>query len=121
MMNDMLMRLMAQMRENRQGAQMPVGMAPPQQPLPQGQALQPFMASGPYGQQALQLAGLLGGPPGGPGGAPSMPGAMPPGVPPRRVGGAPYTPGLFMPGFRPDIDTPVRGGGGRTPYPIRPV
>lgn len=39
-----------------------VGMAPPQQPLPApGQALQPFMATGPYGQQALQLAGLAGG------------------------------------------------------------
>lgn len=38
-----------------------VGMAPPQQPLPGGQALQPFMANGPYGQQALQLAGLTGG------------------------------------------------------------
>jgi hypothetical protein len=36
-----------------------VGMAPPQQPLPApGQALQPFMANGPYGQQAMQLAGM---------------------------------------------------------------
>lgn len=38
-----------------------VGMAPPQQPLPGGQALQPFMTSGPYGQHALQLAGLMSG------------------------------------------------------------
>lgn len=64
-----------------------VGMAPPQQPLPggtptmgnhmmPGQALQPFMASGPYGQQAMQMAGLLG--PGGPG----------MGMPQRPVGGA---------------------------------
>jgi hypothetical protein len=37
-----------------------VGMAPPQQPLP-APPPQPFMASGPYGQQAAQLAGLLGG------------------------------------------------------------
>jgi hypothetical protein len=35
-----------------------VGMAPPQQPLPPGQALQPFMAAGPYGQQAMNLAGV---------------------------------------------------------------
>jgi hypothetical protein len=44
-----------------------VGMAPPQQPMPQ-QPLQPpqmgnhmFNPVGPYGQQAVQLAGLLGG------------------------------------------------------------
>jgi hypothetical protein len=36
-----------------------VGMAPPQQPIP-GVPPQPFLASGPYGQQALQLSGLLG-------------------------------------------------------------
>jgi len=39
---------------------LPVGMAPPN-PQIQGPAPQPFMASGPYGQQAMQLAGLLGG------------------------------------------------------------
>lgn len=40
-----------------------VGMAPPQQPpLPSPiQQPQPFMASGPFGQQAMRMAGLLGG------------------------------------------------------------
>lgn len=42
-------------------ARPPVGMAPPQQQLPPPQQ-QPFMASGPYGQQAMQMAGLLGPP-----------------------------------------------------------
>lgn len=89
------------------------GLAQPQ-PIPggSGQALQPFMANGPFALQALRLAGLLSGQ----GGAPP-PGAMPPGIPPRPVMGSPYpsrpyTPGRFMPGFRPGVDTPIIGGGG---------
>ena len=41
-------------------------MGPPQQPIPGptmgNHMMQPFQPSGPYGQQALQLAGLLGNP-----------------------------------------------------------
>jgi hypothetical protein len=40
--------------------QIPVGMAPPQQPLPPPMpgTTHPSMASGPYGQQAMQMAGV---------------------------------------------------------------
>jgi hypothetical protein len=101
------------------GGELPVGMAPLQQPLPggspPGQALQPFMTNGPYGLQALRLAGLLGGA-GTPGAAPGQPpGAQLP------VMGRPYTPGLFMPGFRPGIDQPRRGRPPQGRLPIRPV
>ncbi len=50
----------------------PVGMAPPQQPLPNPQmGNHMFNPAGPYGQQALHLAGLLGG------GQPGMQGHQP--------------------------------------------
>jgi hypothetical protein len=55
------------------GAAPPVGMAPPQQQLPppmMGNHM--FQPAGPYGQQAVQLAGLLGGG-GAPGGVPKQP------------------------------------------------
>lgn len=43
--------------------QVPVGMAPPQRPIPTpGVPPQAFMDSGPFGRQAMQMAGLLGGP-----------------------------------------------------------
>lgn len=124
MMNDMMMRLMGQIQGQQPQQSFPpfVGMAPPQQPLPGGgQALQPFTANGPYAWQALRLAGLLGGPGGAQPGVPMTPGGMPPGMPPRPVGSAPYTPGMFMPGFRPGIDQPIRGGGGKPPYRTRQV
>lgn len=37
-----------------------VGVAPPQSPLPQVPPQNTFQAAGPYGQQAMQMAGLLG-------------------------------------------------------------
>jgi hypothetical protein len=124
--------LMAAVRANQAQSQRTfppvVGRAPPQQPLPggtptmgnhmmppgvyggQGQGLlggNP-MNSGPYGQQAQLLAGQLGGLLGGT-----------PTIPQRPVGA--FSPGMFMPGFRPGINTPHPGGGGRNPYQIRPV
>lgn len=98
-----------------------VGRAPPQQPLP-GPTMGNHMMPGPYGAQAQQMAGggLLGGPYqqqatqlagllGNQGQVPQFP-----------VGHAPYTPGLFMPGFRPGVDTPIIGGGGRPNRQVRP-
>lgn len=43
------------------GAQIPglLGMAPPQTQIPTAQP-QPFQSQGPFGQQAMQMAGLLG-------------------------------------------------------------
>lgn len=82
------------------------GGAPPTQP---GNPGWPFaMNSGPGSQQAVQLAGLLGG--GAPGG-----GMQPP------MMGLPYKPGMFMPGFRPGIDPPILGAGSSQGTPQRRI
>lgn len=85
-----------------------VGRAPPQQPLP---TMGNHMMPGPYGAQAQ---GLLGGQPG----PYAQQAAQLANIQPGLLGGQQfpvmgYTPGRFMPGFRPGIDTPQPGGGGR--------
>jgi hypothetical protein len=132
MFNDMLSRLMMQMRagQGQTPPQFPsvVGRSPmpyqpplPQQPLPGGTPTAgnhmipttgPVPPEGSYGGQGLLLSQGLGG--GGPyqqqgtrlagllGGAPQQ----------WPVMGSPYRPGRFMPGFRPGIDTPIPRSGG---------
>lgn len=118
MLNQQMLAVLQAMQQGPQPNFPPVvGRAPPQQPLPnptmgnhmvpQGMyGAQAGLLGGPYQQQAMQLAGLLGGPSNGPGNAGPI---------------KPYTPGAFMPGFRPGIDQPVIGGGGKPPYHMRQV
>lgn len=117
--------LMAAMRANQVQSQPTfppvVGRAPPQQPFPQqvptpgvpplpgmptmGNHMMQFGVSGPYGAQALQLAGLLGNQ------APMPQQHFPVG----------FSPGRFMPGFRPGIDQPIRGSMPQGRRPVRAV
>lgn len=120
MLNQQMLAVLQAMQQGPQPNFPPVvGRAPPQQPLPSptmGNHMVPqgaygqqagLLGGGPYQQQAAQLAGLLGGPG--------------PGILGNQGPIKPFTPGMFMPGFRPGIDQPSPGGGGKTPYHMRQV